>query len=124
MSEQQNAREPRSFNELAAAYVKSLRVVYCVTCGKPDNIVDHPAFQSVAEEIAAAEQSRAAQVVEIASLRADRDRCADSYQQEKAARIVAEAERDRWRKLATDARPYVDTSPDWLERFDAEAGTP
>jgi len=76
------------------------------------------------DALAAAEQSRAAQVVEIASLRADRDRCADSYQQEKAARIVAEAERDRWRKLATDARPYVDTSPDWLERFDAEAGKP
>ena len=77
------------------------------------------AKQSAISALAAAEQSRAAQVVEIASLRADRDRCADSYQQEKAARIVAEAERDRWRKLATDARPYVDTSPDWLERFDA-----
>lgn len=79
--------------------------------------------------LAAAEQSRAAQVVEIASLRADRDRCADHYQQEKAARIVAEAERDRWRKLATDARPFVYTTDvdgfvtddrlRWCERLDA-----
>lgn len=28
---------------------------------------------------------------------------------------------NKWRALATEARPYVDTSPDWLERFDAEA---
>lgn len=84
------------------------------------------------DALAAAEQSRAAQVVEIASLRADRDRCADHYQQEKAARIVAESERDRWRKLATDARPFVYTTDvdgfvvkerqDWCDRFDAALG--
>ena len=64
------------------------------------------------DALAAAEQSRADANRQCAE--------AEAYSVKmKTLRDEAIASRNRWRALATDARPYVDTSPDWLERFDA-----
>ena len=82
------------------------------TVGEPPSMVTGSFDLACLDALAAAEQSRADANRQCAE--------AEAYSVKiKTLRDEAIASRNRWRALATDARPYVDTSPDWLERFDA-----